>query len=245
MRSPGDAAGAILEGLRALPPEQVPLDGALGRVLAGDVVSPLDLPPWDNSAMDGYAVRSADVAAAPGVALAVVETIPAGGVPTHALGPGQCARIFTGAPLPRGADGVIRQEDAEVTEPGRVRFTTLRDLERNVRRRGEDVRRGATVLARGTALGPAQLGVLASVASADVTVHRTPTVAYFGSGTRSPTSMSARPSSRGGRSRRPTRTRSRAICGATAPCPGTSASRGTTRRTCGPGSSRRRRRISW
>jgi len=182
VRSPGDAARAILEGLRPLPGERLPLLDALGRVLVEEVESPLDLPPWDNSAMDGYAVRNADFASSADVALEVVEVIPAGGFPTRALAPGQCARIFTGAPLPQGADGVIRQEDAADPGDGRVRFTDLRDLGRNVRRRGEDVRRGSTVLTRGTVLGPAQLGVLASLANPDVLVHRTPTVAILGSG---------------------------------------------------------------
>jgi len=183
VRSPGDAARAILEGLRPLPVGRLPLLDALGHVLAEDVVSPIDLPPWDNSAMDGYAVRSADFAPDRALAeLEVVETIPAGRFPARALGPGQCARIFTGAPLPTGADGVIRQEDAREVDGGRVRFTDLRDLARNLRRRGEDIRRGTTVLAQGTVLGPAELGVLASIAQPDVAVHRTPTVALFGSG---------------------------------------------------------------
>lgn len=181
MRSPGDAARAILEGLRPLPAERLPLLDALGRVLAEEIESPLDLPPWDNSAMDGYAVRSADVVSS-STELEVVEMIPAGGFPTRTLGPGQCARIFTGAPLPSGADGVIRQEDAVDRGDGRVRFTDLRDLGRNLRRRGEDIRRGTSVLAPGTTLGPAQLGVLSSLACPEVLVHRTPTVAILGSG---------------------------------------------------------------
>jgi molybdopterin molybdotransferase len=184
MRSPGEAARAILAAIAPLPAEAVPLSDALDLVLAEDVTSRIDLPPWDNSAMDGYAVRSADVAAGgPPVDLTVIETIPAGGFPAKLIGPGECARIFTGAPLPEGADGVIRQEDATPLEGGgRVRINDLRDAGKNVRYRGEDIRKGAAVLGAGTLLGPAQLGVLASIGTAHAPVHRRPVVAFMGSG---------------------------------------------------------------
>lgn len=183
MRSPGEAAREILEGLRPLPEERLPLLDALDRVLAEDVVSPLDLPPWDNSAMDGYAIRSADLEAGHGPwSLRIVEEVQAGAFPTRPVGPGECTRIFTGAPLPDGSDGVIRQEDTAAPGDGTVHITDRRDAGRNLRRRGEDITRGSTVLARGAALGPAQLGVLASLARADVAVHRAPVVAILGSG---------------------------------------------------------------
>lgn len=188
MRSPGEAARTILQDLRPLAAAQVALPDALGCVLAEDARSPLDLPPWDNSAMDGYAVRGADfrsgdAGALPGaVELRVGETIPAGGFPTRPLGPGECARIFTGAPLPVGADGVIRQEDATPLDGDRVRIDDPRDVGHNVRRRGEDIRRDSVPLERGTPLGPAQLGVLASLGMAEVAVHRRPRVAILGSG---------------------------------------------------------------
>ena len=183
MRSPGDAARAILEGLRPLPVERLPLLDALGRVLAEDAVSPLDLPPWDNSAMDGYAVRAADLEAGDGPwTLRIVEEIQAGAFPTRPLGPGECARIFTGAPIPEGADGVIRQEDTDRPRDGAIRILDRRDAGRNLRYRGEDITRGSVVLRQGTELGPAQLGVLASLAQAQVAVHRTPVVAILGSG---------------------------------------------------------------
>ena len=183
MRSPGDAARAILEGLRPLPVEHLPLLDALGRVLAEDTVSPLDLPPWDNSAMDGYAVRAADLGTGDGPwTLRIVEEVQAGAFPTRGIGPGECTRIFTGAPLPQGADGVIRQEDTDGPRDGAIRILNGRDAGRNLRRRGEDITRGSIVLTRGTALGPAQLGVLASLAQSHVAVHRTPTVALLGSG---------------------------------------------------------------
>jgi molybdopterin molybdotransferase len=178
--APAEAAALILDSLRPLPTERRPLREALDLVLAEDVVSPIDVPPWDNSAMDGYAVRSGDVTA--GVTLRIVETVPAGQFPERAVGPGEATRIFTGAPLPQGADGVIRQEDTEPLEGGQVRITNPRDAGKNLRRRGEDIRRGDTVLKTGTPLGPAQLGVLASIACATPLVHRPPRVAFFGSG---------------------------------------------------------------
>jgi molybdopterin molybdotransferase len=171
----------MLAAVGALPVESVSLPDALDRVLAESTVSPLDLPPWDNSAMDGYAVRSGELPGA-GVDLRIIETIPAGGFPTRPLGAGECARIFTGAPLPEGADGVIRQEDTTALDGGRVRIEDARDAGKNVRYRGEDVRRGTEVMEAGTPLGPAQLGVLASIGVAQPRVHRQPTVAFLGSG---------------------------------------------------------------
>jgi molybdopterin molybdotransferase len=111
----------------------------------------------------------------------VVESVAAGTFPTRAVGPGEATRIFTGAPLPDGADGVIRQED---TDRGKDRVTVhdARDAGRNIRHRGEDIMRGQEVLPAGTALGPAQLGVLASIAHEPVRVHQPPTVAFLGSG---------------------------------------------------------------
>ena len=183
MRSPGDAARAILEGLSPLPSERLPLLDALGRVLAEDVHSPLDLPPWDNSAMDGYAVRGADLATGSGPwPLRIVEEIPAGGFPSQVVGAGECARIFTGAPIPVGADGVIRQEDTDGARAGVVRILDPRDRGKNIRRHGEDLARGSVALERGTVLGPAHIGVLASIAASTAVVHRTPTVAILGSG---------------------------------------------------------------
>ncbi|MDH3497884.1 MAG: molybdopterin molybdotransferase MoeA [Gemmatimonadota bacterium] len=183
MRTPGDAARAILAEIQPLPPECIPLPEALDRVLTQDTRSPLDLPPWDNAAMDGYAVRSADVPpGASGIELRIVESIPAGGFPTRPLAQGECSRIFTGAPLPTGADGVIRQEDTTPLGPDRVRIGNARDTGRNVRYRGEDIEKGAVVLPAGSPLGPAQLGVLASIAMGEVYVHRKPRVAFLGSG---------------------------------------------------------------
>jgi molybdopterin molybdotransferase len=179
-----DAARRIVRAVARQPTLRMPLDDALDHVLAEDVVSPLDIPAWTNSAMDGYATRGADVrgasAAAP-VTLRVVEHIPAGHFPERAIGPGECARIFTGAPLPEGADTVIRQEDTD----GGARAVSIvndRDVGVNIRRAGEDIRRGTTALPAGLLLGPAALGVLASLAVAHPLVYRRPRVAILGSG---------------------------------------------------------------
>jgi molybdopterin molybdotransferase len=179
-----EAARRILTDVRRQPALRMPLDDALDGVLAEDVVSPLDIPAWTNSAMDGYAARGEDVrgaAEASPVRLRVVENLPAGSFPTRRIGRGECARIFTGAPLPEGADSVIRQED---TDQGAETVTILkdRDVGVNTRRAGEDVRKGSRVLSAGAELGPAQLGVLASLAVAHPLVYRRPRVAILGSG---------------------------------------------------------------
>ena len=179
-----EAAGRILLDVRRQPALRMPLDDAFGSVLADDAVSPLDIPAWTNSAMDGYAARGEDVRGATDsrpVRLTVVEHLPAGRFPTRAIGAGECARIFTGAPLPEGADSVIRQEDTD-EGPETVTIVRDRDVGVNTRRIGEDIRRGSTVLTAGTELGPAQLGVLASLAVAHPLVYRRPRIAILGSG---------------------------------------------------------------
>src|SRR3989449_6750250 len=186
MLTPTEAARTILEHVAPLPASRRPLREVLDRVLAEDVTSPIDLPAWDNSAMDGYAARAADVEPARPerkVTLEIVETVPAGRFPTKPIGPGQVTRIFTGAPLPVGADTVVRQEDTEADPTGRdVTVVTGREAGKNVRYRGEDIRKDAVVLCAGTPLGPAQLGVLASIAHAAPLVHDAPRVAFMGSG---------------------------------------------------------------
>jgi len=179
-----EAAGRILAEVRRQPALRMPLDDALDNVLAEGVVSPIDIPAWTNSAMDGYAVRGEDVRGATAehpVRLRVVEQVPAGAFPSKQIGPGESARIFTGAPVPDGADSVVRQED---TDEGRETVTIVRDRDVgvNLRLAGEDIRRGSTVLAAGRALGPAELGVLASLAVAHPLVYRQPRVAILASG---------------------------------------------------------------
>jgi molybdopterin molybdotransferase len=182
--APAAAARRILSQIRRQPPLRMPLDDALGSVLAEDVISPLDIPAWTNSAMDGYAARAEDVRGAnprAPVTLRVVESIPAGAFPTRPIGPFEGARIFTGAPLPEGADSVIRQEDTDYGTTV-VTIGNDRDAGVNVRRAGEDIKRGAVALTAGTELGPAQLGVLASLAVAHPVVYRRPRIGILGGG---------------------------------------------------------------
>jgi molybdopterin molybdotransferase len=179
-----EASARILAGIRALAAEPIPLRDALGRVLAENVHSPIEHPPWDNSSMDGYAVRAADVlAAAPNapITLRVLETVRAGQLPSSDVQPGTAVRIMTGAPIPRGADSVVRVEDTDGGER-QVEIRDGRDAGRNVRPRGEDLQVGGLAVARGTVLGPAQIGVLASVGCATIQVHRRPRVAVLSSG---------------------------------------------------------------
>jgi molybdopterin molybdotransferase len=180
--TPAEAAKIILAHCQPLPTARRPLRDALDAVLAEDVASPIDLPPWDNSAMDGYAVRSADLSEQSETELAVIETLPAGQFPSKTVGKAQATRIFTGAPLPQGADTVIRQEDTAQSSNGKVTIHNARDAQKNIRRRGEDIRKGTVVLPAGTVLGPAQLGVLASIACDAPLVHRPARVAFMGSG---------------------------------------------------------------
>ncbi len=157
-----------------------------GRVLAEDVVSALQVPAHDNSAMDGYALRSADVPYA-GVVLPQSQRIAAGSQ-GQALQPGTVARIFTGAPVPQGADTVLMQEDCIALQPAdagavpQVQMNTLAPMGRNIRRAGEDVTLGAVVLQRGQRLGPAHLGMAASIGMATLSVARRPKVALFSTG---------------------------------------------------------------
>ena len=151
-----------------------------GRVLAQDVVSALQVPPQDNSSMDGYAVRAADCAQA-GALLRVTQRIPAGthGTQLHA---GEAARIFTGASIPPGADAVVMQEDCEALEGDQVQVNKAVPAGQWIRRSGEDVTRGATVLSKGTRLTPAELGLAASIGLAQLQVSARPRVALFSTG---------------------------------------------------------------
>ena len=179
-----EASAAILAELRPLPTEPVALIQSAGRVLAGDVTSPLALPPWDNASMDGYAVRAVDVRGARSdapVALPVTATIAAGAQATTSLASGTAMRIMTGAPVPDGADSVIRVEDTDRGDE-RVLIIDARDAGRNVRPRGEDLRAGEVALTAGTVIGPPQLGVLASVGAREVTVYARPRVAILSTG---------------------------------------------------------------
>ena len=151
-----------------------------GRVLLHSATSPLQVPPQDNSAMDGYALRCADVAA-PGAVLPVSQRIVAGSAAAP-LQPGTAARIFTGAPVPPGADAVLMQEDCEALEDGRVRANAVPQAGQWIRRAGEDITQGAVVLHAGTRLSPAELGLAASIGLAQLQVARRPRVALFSTG---------------------------------------------------------------
>ena len=178
--SPAEAARIIIDAVRPLPSETVALAEAQDRVLVQDVTSPIDIPPWDNSAMDGYATLAIDVET--GSELAVGEIIPAGARGTTTVERGTCARIFTGAPLPPGADTVVRQEDIETLPDRHIKIVNTRDRGRNVRPRGEDFKVGDLIAPHGHELRAGTLGLLASVAHAQVNVHQRPTVAILASG---------------------------------------------------------------
>lgn len=176
----------MLQGLRALGTESVDIEAALGRVLAMDATSPVFLPSRDNSSMDGFAVRAADVLSARAeqpVRLHVIGTIAAGAAPTRPLQAGEAARIMTGAYVPDGADSVVRVEDTTSVGAGEeVDVVDARDASRNIRRRGEDVQGGALVMRAGTLLGAAHIGVLSSIGCARPVVYRRPRVAILATG---------------------------------------------------------------
>ena len=182
-----EARERVLGHVSPLPPERVPLEEALGRALSHDVLAPTQLPPWDNSAMDGYALRGDDVTGATKdhpVVLAVTGVIHAGTRFEGTVGPGEAVRIMTGAEIPGGADTVIRVEDTdrEETDGGNLRIYSERDRGRHVRPAGQDWPEGAIALACGTGIGPGQIAVLAATRNSLVSVHRRPTVAILASG---------------------------------------------------------------
>jgi molybdopterin molybdotransferase len=178
-----EARQRILDAVRAIgAAEQLHIRAALNRVLAAPVVSTIDVPPFDNSAMDGYALRSSDCDTGGSTRLRVVGTCYAGAPFEGRIQAGECVRIMTGAPMPAGADVVIMQEqvarDGETVE---LSGTTPQAGE-HVRRAGDDTRRGDPVLQAGVRLGPAEIGLLASVGVGEVSVVRRPRVAFFSTG---------------------------------------------------------------
>lgn len=171
------ALATVLASARPLGTEAVPLEAAHGRVLGADVLADADQPPFDKSAMDGFACRRADL---PGPLL-VTESIAAGAVPRQPVTAGRCARIMTGAPIPAGADCVVPFEQAEELADQRMRCTVA-SPKTNICRQGEDIRQGDVVLERGAWLGAPQVAVLASVGCASVTVARRPRVVIMATG---------------------------------------------------------------
>ena len=193
MLSVDEALQLILRDLQPLPVELAPLDECLGRVLAEKLIAAIDLPPFANSSMDGFALRAADLhgacADAP-VQLEVVMDIPAGAAPEGSLGTGQAARIMTGAPLPAGADAIVPVEQTDADWTSAENSTMARQVAvmtqvapgDYVRHVGENVRAGQEVLAAGTQLRPQHLGMLAALGQAQVPLRRRPRVAIVSSG---------------------------------------------------------------
>jgi molybdopterin molybdotransferase len=178
------ALETILAQIHVLGTERVEILGARGRVLAEDVVAPFNVPPHTNSSMDGYAVRSADVAGAcpdHPVTLTVTGDLPAGYVAAAAINAGQALRIMTGAPLPDGADTVIMQENTKAEE-NRVSILQGVPAGTNIRRAGEDIKKGAVVFPAGTVLRPAHIGILSSLKRAMVSAYQRPRVAILSTG---------------------------------------------------------------
>ena len=180
MLSVEEALEQILERVNPLATERVGITAALGRVLAEPIVSTREIPPWANSSMDGYAVRAGDTRAG-GVLLEVVGRVVAGSLPDREVHAGEAIRIFTGAPLPPGADAVIPQEDVEV-DGARIRLARVVREGDYVRPRGEDVRPGDALLDAGRVIGPPEVGLLATLGRVQVSVYRRPRVAILSTG---------------------------------------------------------------
>jgi molybdopterin molybdotransferase len=179
-----EALEQVLARVNPLGPERVELLDSLGRVLAEAVVAPADIPPWPNSSMDGYALIARDTegtASGHPAELRVTGTIAAGSVAAQRIAPGEALRIFTGAPLPEGADSVVPQEEVEVLD-GRIRVRRRISPGEFVRPRGEDIRSGETALEVGQVIGPAEVGLLAMLGRSQVLVFRRPRIAILSTG---------------------------------------------------------------
>lgn len=176
--SVADAQAEVLRHADRRTVETVTLERALGRVLVEDIRANRDQPPYNVSAMDGFAVRAVDLPAV----LNVIEDIQAGDMPKQTVGAGQCARIMTGAPVPKGADAVIRVEDTRAQADGRIEFQKSVKIGNDIRKLGESLRNGQTVLAAGTEVTPGVIGVLATVKAAQLAVFGRPSVAILATG---------------------------------------------------------------
>ncbi len=180
-----DALKTVLETVPMLGVEKIGLLETLGRVLAEDIIAERDNPPWDNSAMDGFAVRYEDIKQAHAITtptvLKVIEDVPAGKFPAKTVGKGEAIRIMTGAPIPKGADTVVKVEDTENT-PDTVKVFKEAEQGANIRPQGEDVRRGDCIIPKGKAIRPSEAGMLAILAKSFVFVHQRPRVAILSTG---------------------------------------------------------------
>jgi molybdopterin molybdotransferase len=180
----------ILSYAPVLEPEQAPILDTLGQVLAEDIFSDINIPPLDNAAMDGYAIRARDTAEAGSktpTVLCVIDTVIAGAISTKEVAPGTAIRIMTGAPVPKGADAVVRFEDTDETERKGAAQNEIGVLCKlkpgaNIRRAGEDVVKGSLILKKGTVIRPAEVGVLASLGKSKAPVIRRPVVAVLATG---------------------------------------------------------------
>ena len=161
--------------------EQLAIRSALGRVLAREVISPFNVPPYDNSAMDGYALRATDLSGDGETTLTVIGESFAGSAYVGSVGPGQCIRIMTGAVIPSGTDTVVMQEQTQ-RDGDTVRISGSHRTGQNLRKAGEDLATGSVVLSPGRRLTPADLGLLASLGVPEVAVYRRPRVAFFSTG---------------------------------------------------------------
>ena len=186
MISMEEAIQIVLDHTPTIEVERIDFRDALGRGLASEVRSDLNMPPFDKSAMDGYAVVGADVCSVSKghpVTLEVVEEIQAGAVPSQPVGRGQAAKIMTGAPVPKGADTVVMVEDTETKDGGAsVEILYKTENGSNICLKGEDIQIGQVVLSPGTLLRPPEIGVLASVGAVDPEVYREPRVAVIPTG---------------------------------------------------------------
>ena len=179
-----DAAVKIVtDVIVPLPPRTVPFESALGLCLAEDVRSDIDMPPFDRSAMDGYAVIAKDTASAP-VELTVIEDIAAGYMPTKKVSQGQASKIMTGAAVAEGADAVVKFEETEdLSANNRVKILRAIDEGRNISKLGEDMKVGQVVLRKGMSIRPQEIGILATVGKSRVEVFSAPTVGIISTGT--------------------------------------------------------------
>jgi molybdopterin molybdotransferase len=185
MLTPQEAQDVILGTVAALPTESVAHEHALGRTLAQDVVSTFELPPFDNSAMDGYALRATDAGGASEdkpVLLRVLETTPAGAAPEYSVDAGTCSKIMTGAPVPVGADAVVMREETRIASEGRVEILAAPRAGQHIRRAGSDVARGEVVLRAGSVIRAAEWGMLASLGCTHIVAHQQPHVAVLVTG---------------------------------------------------------------
>ncbi len=190
MISVEEALEKVLGCVDILEAEETPLLESMGQVLTEDIISHIDIPPLDNAAMDGYALKAGDTLGASGQSpriLRVIDTVIAGSISQREVTPGTAIRIMTGAPVPRGADSVIRFEDTDEAQrqgSGNDEIGILCEVKNglNIRRAGEDIARGTTILRKGTVLRPAEVGVLASLGMSEVNAVRRPVVAVLATG---------------------------------------------------------------